>query len=262
MSEFMERHTVARLTGAPPGYVGYEDAGQLTEAIRRRPYSIVVFDEVEKAHPEALNMLLQIMEEGHLSDARGRQVDFRNAIVAMTSNVGADLIKRGTTIGFEMPRDEMLEAEQEYTEMKRRVMDEVRRHFRPEFLNRLDGTVVFRALSREEINQIVDLRLSEVRELMKEHHLQLEVSEAGRVFLGKEGYDPEYGARPLRRVITNLLEDRLSDGILSGEFPPHSLVTVDFDEEANKLSFGSQPAEAEDQEQAAEDEHEHEATPQ
>jgi ATP-dependent Clp protease ATP-binding subunit ClpC len=245
MSEFMERHTVARLTGAPPGYVGYEDAGQLTEAVRRRPYSIVVFDEVEKAHPEALNMLLQIMEEGHLSDARGRQVDFRNAIVVLTSNIGADVIKRGTSLGFEIPLDEGLEADQEYDGMRKRVMDEIRRHFRPEFLNRLDGTVVFRALTRQEINQIVQLRLAEVRILMKEHNLSLEVSEEARSFLGKEGYDPEFGARPLRRVVTNLLEDRLSDGILSGDFPLNSVVIVEFDEENSELTFHAEEGETE-----------------
>ncbi|PJF43504.1 MAG: NDP-hexose 4-ketoreductase [Phototrophicales bacterium] len=242
MSEFMERHTVARLTGAPPGYVGYEDAGQLTEAIRRRPYSIVVFDEVEKAHPEALNMLLQIMEEGHLSDARGRQVDFRNAIIVMTSNVGADTIKRGAGLGFEFKRDEALTQQEEYDEMRKRVMDELRRHFRPEFLNRLDGTIVFRALTKDEINQIVELRLNEVRQLMKEHDLDLEVSEAARAYLGREGYDPEYGARPLRRVITNLVEDKLSDGILAGHFPPGSIVSVDLgvdDDGKEQLVFTS-----------------------
>lgn len=256
MSEFMERHTVARLTGAPPGYVGYEDAGQLTEAIRRRPYSIVVFDEVEKAHPEALNMLLQIMEEGHLSDARGRQVDFRNAIIVMTSNVGADTIKRGVTLGFEVPRDENQSQEEEYAAMKKRVMEELRRAFRPEFLNRLDGTIVFRALSREEINQIVDLRLDEVRELMQEHHLGLEITDEARAFLGREGYDPDYGARPLRRVITNLIEDRLSDGILSGDFPPYSVVSIALendDDGKDKLGFTAILPENENEEETPEE---------
>jgi ATP-dependent Clp protease ATP-binding subunit ClpC len=246
MSEFMERHTVARLTGAPPGYVGYEDAGQLTEAIRRRPYSIVVFDEVEKAHPEALNMLLQIMEEGHLSDARGRQVDFRNAIIVMTSNVGADMIKRGTSIGFEVPKDENASVQEEYDAMKKRVMEELRRNFRPEFLNRLDGTVVFRALTKEEINDIVEIRLEEVRELVVEHQLELEVSESARSYLGREGYDPDYGARPLRRVITNLMEDRLSDGILGGEFVPGSTVYIDLETDEDgkeKLIFTATPPE-------------------
>ncbi len=261
MSEFMERHTVARLTGAPPGYIGYEDAGQLTEAIRRRPYSIVVFDEVEKAHPEALNMLLQIMDEGHLSDARGRQVDFRNAIIVMTSNIGADVIKRGTSLGFEVQTDEDVEAEQAYEDMKKRVLDEIRRHFRPEFLNRLDGIVVFRSLTKDEINKIVDLRLDEVRDLMQEHNLDLKVTDVARAYMGEEGYDPEYGARPLRRVITNLLEDRLSDGILSGEFSPHSTVIVDLDEDKNLL-FDAEQSIDEDQEAEIEaGEQEQTATP-
>lgn len=243
MSEFMERHTVARLTGAPPGYVGYEDAGQLTEAVRRRPYSIVVFDEIEKAHPEALNMLLQIMEEGHLSDARGRQVDFRNAIVVMTSNLGADVIKRGTGLGFDVKRDENIEAAKAYEDMRRRVMEEVRRQLRPEFINRLDGSIVFRSLTKEEINLIVELRLDEVRRLMREHHLELETSDTARAYMGEKGYDPEYGARPLRRVITNMMEDRLSDGILAGEFPPDSIVYVDLDAEKAELVFTSKAKE-------------------
>ncbi len=227
MSEFMERHTVARLVGAPPGYVGYEDAGQLTEALRRRPYSIVVFDEIEKAHPEAFNMLLQIMEEGRLSDARGRKVDFRNAIIVMTSNVGADTIKRGVSLGFEVPRDEAQSQTQEYDEMRKKVMDQLRRAFRPEFLNRVSATIVFRSLSRDEIKAIVDLELNKVRERLSEHALVLELTDAAKQLLSEKGYDPEYGARPLRRVITNLVEDRLSDGILSGVFKIGSTVRVD-----------------------------------
>lgn len=244
MSEFMERHTVARLTGAPPGYVGYEDAGQLTEAIRRRPYSIVVFDEIEKAHPEALNMLLQIMEEGHLSDARGRQVDFRNAIVVMTSNIGADTIKRGTTLGFSFEKDEQMSQAEEYEEMRKRVTEELRRNFRPEFLNRLDGTIVFRSLTREEINEIVELRLNEVRARMKEHNLGLEVTDAARTFIGDKGYDPEFGARPLRRVVTNLVEDKLSDFILMGNFEVGSTVVVDLNAETKELTFSAGQGEA------------------
>ncbi|MBI5927988.1 MAG: ATP-dependent Clp protease ATP-binding subunit [Chloroflexi bacterium] len=239
MSEFMERHTVARLTGAPPGYVGYEDAGQLTEAIRRRPYSIVVFDEIEKAHPEALNMLLQIMEEGHLSDARGRQVDFRNALVVMTSNIGADTIKRGTTLGFSFERDEKMSQAEEYEEMRKRVTEELRRNFRPEFLNRLDGTIVFRSLTREEINEIVHLQLNEVRARMKEHGLGLEFTAAASTYLGEQGYDPEFGARPLRRVVTNLVEDKLSDFILIGNFEDGNTVVVDYDAEKKELTFSS-----------------------
>jgi ATP-dependent Clp protease ATP-binding subunit ClpC len=227
MSEFMERHTVARLVGAPPGYVGYEDAGQLTEALRRRPYSIVVFDEIEKAHPEAFNMLLQIMEEGHLSDARGRKVDFRNAIIVMTSNVGADTIKRNASLGFEVQRDEAEVQQQSYDEMRKKVMDQLRRAFRPEFLNRVSATIVFRPLTREELTAIVDLELNKVRERLSEHALVLDVTEAAKVLLGDKGYDPEFGARPLRRVITNMVEDRLSDGILAGTFKLGSTIHID-----------------------------------
>jgi ATP-dependent Clp protease ATP-binding subunit ClpC len=227
MSEFMERHTVARLVGAPPGYVGYEDAGQLTEALRRRPYSIVVFDEIEKAHPEAFNMLLQIMEEGRLSDARGRKVDFRNAIIVMTSNVGAEVLKRGQSFGFNVPRDENAEQARDYDEMRKKVMDQLRRAFRPEFLNRVSATIVFKSISKDELMQIVDLELNKVRQRVAEHALILQVTDEAKIFLGEKGYDPEYGARPLRRVITNLVEDRLSDGILSGAYKIASTVLID-----------------------------------
>src|SRR5690606_26447564 len=218
MSEFMERHSAARLVGAPPGSVGYEDAGQLTEAIRRRPYSIVVFDEIEKAHPEAFNMLLQVMEEGHLTDARGRRVDFRNSIIVMTSNVGADTIKRGTTLGFNVPRDEEMTAKQEYDAMRMNVIEQLRRAFRPEFLNRVDAMVVFRSLTKDEIKQIVELELNKVRERLIEHAITLEMTEEARDWLAERGYDPEFGARPLRRLIQNEVEDALSDGILGGRF--------------------------------------------
>jgi len=237
MSEFMERHSVARLVGAPPGYVGYEDAGQLTEAIRRRPYSIVVFDEIEKAHPEAFNMLLQVMEEGTLTDARGRRVDFRNSIIVMTSNVGADTIKRGTTLGFNVPVDTSITEREEYDEMRKNVMDQLRRAFRPEFLNRVDANIVFRALTREEIKQIVDLELAKVAERLIEHAITLDLNEDAREWLAKEGYDPEYGARPLRRVIQNEVEDRLSDGILSGEFSLGSVVHISVNQEDNTLKL-------------------------
>jgi ATP-dependent Clp protease ATP-binding subunit ClpC len=228
MSEFMERHTVARLVGAPPGYVGYEDAGQLTEAIRRRPYSIVVFDEIEKAHPEAFNMLLQIMEEGHLSDARGRMVDFRNAIIIMTSNIGADTIKRSTQLGFNVPRDEDAAESEEYEEMRKKLMEQLRRAFRPEFLNRVDATIVFRSLSKTEIAEIVDLLLNDVRERLAEHGVQIEMTQAAIEHLAEEGFDPEYGARPLRRVIQNQIEDALSDNILMGRFESGTTILVDY----------------------------------
>ncbi len=227
MSEFMERHSVARLVGAPPGYVGYEDAGQLTEAIRRRPYSIVVFDEIEKAHPEAFNMLLQIMEEGHLSDARGRMVDFRNTIIIMTSNIGAELIRRGTQLGFNIPRESSQAEDEEYAEMRKKLMDTLRRTFRPEFLNRVDATIVFRALDKDDITQIVDILLGHVDERLAEHNVRMEVTQAAKEYLAEKGYDPEYGARPLRRVIQNEIEDALSDGILSGRFRAGNTVLVD-----------------------------------
>lgn len=231
MSEFMERHSVARLVGAPPGYVGYDDAGQLTEALRRRPYSIIVFDEVEKAHPEVFNMLLQVMEEGTLTDARGRRVDFRNAMIVMTSNVGAELIKPNSSLGFNTPLDLDKRDEEAYQDMSRNVTDQLQRMFRPEFLNRVDATIIFRSLKRDEIKQIVDLELNKVRERLLEHAITLELSETGGEWLARNGYDPEFGARPLRRLIQNEIEDRLSDGILSEEFGLACVVRVDVDDD-------------------------------
>ena len=246
MSEFMERHNVARLTGAPPGYVGYEDAGQLTEALRRRPYSIVVFDEIEKAHPETFNMLLQIMEEGHLSDARGRRVDFRNAIIIMTSNIGADLIKRGTTLGFGLPGVADESQPKDYEEMRKTLMDSLRRAFRPEFLNRVDATIVFRALNKDEIAQIVDLEIKKVNERLSERAMTVTLTEAARQYLADKGYDPDYGARPLRRLITSLVEDRLSDVILAGDIKLGNTVLVDYDAEKDELTFSeAQPEQPE-----------------
>jgi ATP-dependent Clp protease ATP-binding subunit ClpC len=231
MSEFMERHTVSRLVGAPPGYVGYEEAGQLTEAIRRRPYSIVVFDEIEKAHPEAHNMLLQIMEEGHLSDAKGHKVDFRNAIIIMTSNIGADLIKRQTGLGFQLARDERIEEKVAYSDMRKKLLESLKRVFRPEFINRLDSVIVFRALSREDIHYIVNLELNKVAERLVENEIKLTASPAALDKLAEEGYDPEMGARPLRRVIQLKVEDRLSDAVLAAQFKAGDTILVDLDAE-------------------------------
>ncbi len=228
MSEFMERHNVSRLVGSPPGYIGYEEGGQLTEAVRRRPYSVVLFDEIEKAHPEAFNMLLQIMEDGHLSDAKGKRVDFRNAILILTSNVGADLINREMGLGFSVTRDEPKTEVENYAKMKDKVMSELKRTFRPEFLNRVDGTMVFHALTREEIKQIVDLELDKVRERLGEQQLILEASEEAKGYLADEGYDPHFGARPLRRVIQHKVEDVLSEGILAGEFRSGDTVLVNY----------------------------------
>ena len=231
MSEFMERHNVSRLVGAPPGYVGYEEAGQLTEALRRRPYSIVVFDEVEKAHPEAHNMLLQIMEEGHLSDARGHKVDFRNALIVMTSNVGADMIKRQTSLGFDLQRDEDLEERLAYEEMRKKLMDSLKRVFRPEFINRVDSVIVFRALNKDDIKQIVELELNKVAVRLEEHEIVLTASPEALGVLADLGYDPEMGARPLKRVIQQKVEDTLSDALLAGEFSDGETVIVDVKDE-------------------------------
>jgi ATP-dependent Clp protease ATP-binding subunit ClpC len=231
MSELMERHTVSRLVGAPPGYVGYEDAGQLTEAIRRRPYSIVVFDEIEKAHPEAHNMLLQIMEEGSLSDARGRKVDFRNAIIVMTSNVGADLIRRQTQLGFALKQDEEIQEREAYEDMRKKLTDALNRQFRPEFINRVDSVIVFHALSKDEIADIVDLELDKVAQRLSEYEIQIQIAEEARLLLANLGYDPEMGARPLRRVIQNKVEDYLSDALLSGEFTNGDRILIDAEED-------------------------------
>jgi ATP-dependent Clp protease ATP-binding subunit ClpC len=227
MSELMERHTVSRLVGAPPGYVGYEDAGQLTEALRRRPYSIVVFDEIEKAHPEAHNMLLQIMEEGHLSDARGRKVDFRNAIIVMTSNVGADLIRRQTQLGFELKHDKDTEERMAYDDMHKKLTDALNRSFRPEFINRVDSVIVFHALTKEQIAEIVDLELAKVTERLKENDIHLQATPEGRALLAELGYNPEMGARPLRREIQSKVEDQLSDALLAGKFSDGDKILID-----------------------------------
>jgi len=230
MSEFMERHNVSRLVGAPPGYVGFEEAGQLTEAIRRHPYSIVVFDEMEKAHPETHNMLLQIMEEGQLTDARGHKVDFRNCIIVMTSNIGAEMIRRQSSLGFTLQRDEKETEEKNYEEMRKKLLESLRKVFRPEFINRLDAVIVFHPLNREHIRNIVNLELAKVSERMAEHNITLSATEAALEYLSEEGYNPEMGARPLRRVIQDQVEDRLSDAVLSHQFNDGDAVIVDVNE--------------------------------
>ncbi len=230
MSEFMERHTVARLVGSPPGYVGYEDGGQLTDAVRRRSYTCILLDEIEKAHPEVFNLLLQIFDDGHLADAKGRKVDFRNTIIVMTSNIGSDLIKRDTSFGFAMVNQAKME-ENAYEKMKTKVEDEVKRFFRPEFLNRIDGQIVFHALTKEHIVSIVDLMLNEVRKPMLEKGLSLEVTQAAKEWLGEKGFDPTFGARPLRRLIEREMEDTLSEGVIRGDYRPGQTVVVDVDNE-------------------------------
>ncbi|MCJ7521665.1 MAG: ATP-dependent Clp protease ATP-binding subunit, partial [Dehalococcoidia bacterium] len=201
MSEFMERHAVSRLVGAPPGYVGYDEGGQLTEAVRRKSYSAILLDEIEKAHPDVFNILLQIFDDGHLTDAKGRRVDFRNTIIIMTSNIGSELIRKESTIGFISRSDEGKVAQMYYDKMKDKVLDEMKKTFRPEFLNRIDGTVVFHALTQEHIHKIVELMLSQVQIQLKDKDIKLETTDAAKELLGEKGYDPAFGARPLRRVI-------------------------------------------------------------
>ncbi len=220
MSEFMERHSVARLVGAPPGYIGYEEGGQLTEAVRRKSYSVILLDEIEKAHPEVFNMLLQIMEDGRLTDAKGRKVDFRNTILIMTSNVGAEMLKRDNTFGFNIFLDEKKSEKGSYDSMKDKVLGELKKTFRPEFLNRIDGVMVFHQLNKDQIREIVDLELKRIYTQLGEQQLMLELDEASKDFLAEKGWDQQYGARPLRRAITNLVEDPLSEALLQGKFNP------------------------------------------
>jgi len=241
MSEFMERHTASRLVGAPPGYVGYDEAGQLTEALRRHPYSIIVFDEVEKAHPDVHNMLLQIMEEGQLSDARGKKVSFKNAIVVMTSNIGADLIKHQGSLGFNLRRDQKQTEQVAYEDMRRKLTDALKKEFRPEFLNRLDGVIVFRSLTRDEITQIVELEVQKLTKRVADHDLKLDLTPEACDWIATKGYDPDMGARPLRRVIQSEIEDRLSDGILSGKFSNGDTVKILVEGDALVLSPEPKP---------------------
>ena len=253
MSEFMERHSVSRLVGAPPGYVGYDEAGQLTEAIRKRPYSIVVFDEIEKAHPEAHNMLLQIMEEGHLSDAKGLKVDFRNAIIVMTSNIGAEDIKRQSSLGFQLLKDESVEEQLAYDEMRKKLLESLKRVFKPEFINRLDALIVFRSLNKNDIRQISNLELGKLSSRIIEQGLTLTATEKALDLLCEQGFDPDMGARPLRRVIQQEIENQLSDDLLAGEFKAGDNILVDINEDgafvlnvkpAKKKSRKKQDAEA------------------
>jgi ATP-dependent Clp protease ATP-binding subunit ClpC len=221
MSEFMEKHTVSRLVGAPPGYVGYEEGGQLTEAVRHKSYCCILLDEIEKAHPDVFNILLQIFDDGHLTDAKGRRVDFRNCIIVMTSNIGAELIRKQTTIGFASRSDKAKTKQMDYERMKEKLLAELKnpeKGFRPEFLNRIDGVVVFHALTKEHIRKIVDLMLVQVSQELTEKGIKLEVTDAAKDFLGEKGYDEVFGARPLRRVIQDMVEDKLSEAVLRSEF--------------------------------------------
>jgi ATP-dependent Clp protease ATP-binding subunit ClpC len=231
MSEFMEKFAVSRLVGAPPGYVGFEEGGQLTEAVRRKSYCCILLDEIEKAHPDVFNILLQIFDDGHLTDAKGRRVDFRNSIIIMTSNIGAELIRKGHGIGFASRSDEAKTQQQSYESMKDKLLGEVKKAFKPEFLNRIDSVVVFHPLNREQIRQIVDLMLATVTKQLAEKDIKLRVSDEVKDFLGKKGYDEVYGARPLRRVIQEMVEDRISEDILRGNFKAGDTICVDLEEE-------------------------------
>ncbi len=242
MSEFQERHTVARLIGAPPGYVGYDEGGQLTEGVRRKNYCAVLLDEIEKAHPEVFNILLQIFDAGQLTDARGRKVDFRNSILVMTSNLGSDLIKRETSVGFAVKAENARTDQSAYERMKDKVMEEVRRFFKPEFLNRIDSTVVFHQLSEEEILSIVDLMMNQVRSELEDKQVALELSDAAKSYLGEKGFDPVLGARPLRRLIQNEVEDQLSEELLAGRLGAGDVAFIDVHEGQISISARS-PAE-------------------
>jgi ATP-dependent Clp protease ATP-binding subunit ClpB len=241
MSEYQERHTVSRLMGAPPGYVGYEEGGQLTEAVRRKPYSVVLFDEIEKAHPDVFNALLQILDDGRLTDSQGRTVDFRNTVIIMTSNIGSLYLLEGLTDDGEISAD-----------VRGRVMAELRGHFRPEFLNRVDDTIVFKPLTLEEIEQIVDLQIRDVHRRLADRRLELEVSEAARELIAREGYDPVYGARPLKRFIQREVETRIGRALLSGEIHDGSTIQVDAEGEELIVSWRDAGPEQPTQPEAAE----------
>ena len=240
MSEYMEKHSVSRLVGSPPGYVGFDEGGQLTKAVRQRPYSVVLFDEIEKAHPDVFNILLQILEEGRLTDAQGRTVDFRNTVIIMTSNVGARDIAQSTPLGFSSSDQAGLSDK----EIKSRVMSEMKKLFRPEFLNRIDEIIVFKSLTSAEIAQIVELMVADLRDRMIAQNMTINLSEEARLLIAKEGTDTAFGARPLRRAIQRLLEDPLSEQILEGRWTSGSVVDVDVEngELVFKEGTGSIPA--------------------
>jgi ATP-dependent Clp protease ATP-binding subunit ClpC len=242
MSEYQERHAVSRLIGAPPGYVGYDDSGQLTELVRRRPYRVILLDEIEKAHPEVFNSLLQILDDGRLTDGHGRTVDFKNTVVIMTSNAGAELIKRQSIIGFAMPKDKVKAARSSYEQMKDKVMAEVKKTFRPEFLNRIDEIIVFHELTEKQLRSIIDLMIKDLQYRLTDRKLTIDISEKAKSWLVEIGYDPTYGARPLRRAIEQYIDNPLSSRLLRGEFHPNDTILVD--KEADGLSFNVRKSKA------------------
>jgi ATP-dependent Clp protease ATP-binding subunit ClpC len=237
MSEYMEKFNVSRLIGSPPGYVGYEEGGQLTEKVRRNPYSVVLFDEIEKAHPDVWNLLLQILEDGKLTDNTGHVVNFRNTIILMTSNVGSDTIKKQSTLGFSPISDEST-----YEKMRERILDEAKRTFRPEFLNRLDDVIVFRSFTKPDLIQILTLEADKVVERLRHKNIKLELDDKAKDFLVEKGYDPQYGARPMRRAVERFLEDPLAEEILKGSLQPGEPILVTSDKE--KLVFNQKAAAA------------------
>jgi ATP-dependent Clp protease ATP-binding subunit ClpC len=241
MSEYQEKHTVSRLIGAPPGYIGYDEGGQLTEAVRRRPFRVILLDEIEKAHPDVFNTLLQIMDDGRLTDGQGRTVNFKNTVIVMTSNAGAEFIKREGQLGFSTKKDAAKTEKSNYNAMKEKVMTEVKKLFRPEFLNRLDDIIVFHELTEEQLRKIVDLMVKDLEGRLAERKIGLELTEKAKSWLSKEGYDPVYGARPLRRVIERYVENPLSSKVLRGELKEGDTVKVDLDKE-NNLTFKTRAA--------------------
>jgi ATP-dependent Clp protease ATP-binding subunit ClpC len=241
MSEYMERHAVSRLIGAPPGYVGYDEGGQLTEAVRRRPYSVILLDEIEKAHPKVFDTLLQIMDDGRLTDGHGRTVNFKNTVVIMTSNVGVDVIRREGRLGFAVTKDQKTQEKQTYEDMKGKLLTELRRNSRPEFLNRLDDTIVFHELAEEQLRKIIDLMLKDLGDRLGGRNITLDLTDKAKNWLSKEGYDPVYGARPLRRAIEKYLETPLSSKLLRNELKDGDTVKVDVDKEG-KLTFKTKTA--------------------
>ena len=229
MSEYMESHSTAKLIGAPPGYVGYDEAGQLTEKVRRKPYSVILFDEIEKAHPDVMNLLLQILDDGRLTDSQGRTVNFKNTVIIMTSNVGARLITDKKSLGF-IDSKETEDKEKEYENIKKEVMGELKKEFKPEFLNRIDEIIVFHKLEGEQIRKIVDLLINNVCELMKEQNIELKVDDKAKDLIARKGVDEAYGARPLKRAIQTMVEDKIADAMLDGKVKGKISVTAKDDE--------------------------------
>jgi ATP-dependent Clp protease ATP-binding subunit ClpC len=227
MSEYQEKHTVSRLIGSPPGYVGYDEGGQLTEAVRRRPYRVILLDEIEKANPEVFNSLLQVLDDGRMTDGHGRTVDFKNTVIIMTSNAGVELIKRESAMGFTSRKDQTKTQKSNYEDMQAKVMIEVKKTFRPEFLNRLDEIIVFHELSEEQLRQVVDLLAKDLQKRLAERKLSVEITEKAKSWLAKEGYDPVYGARPLRRALEKYVENPLAVKVLGGEFKEGDTIIVD-----------------------------------